>query len=180
MPKEVHVPVRLGDEVFSRMTHDDVSLAVRHDDLIIKLGGHLLSKFSDNHYNYVGQKLREMGRLLLQMRSIRPSINCLSETIDPKVFDDVVRAVKKIAGMDESSGKYKTPSLALKVGHSLKKCSRILMAEALKNGDTGQKERAEQFGELCSLEWAEKVSTGALKTLYTAKRNRPTIIPFVF
>eukprot|EP00057_Strongylocentrotus_purpuratus_P022884 XP_011677358.1 PREDICTED: uncharacterized protein LOC105444594 isoform X2 [Strongylocentrotus purpuratus] len=177
MPKEV--PVRLRDEVFSRMTHDDVSLAVRHDDLIIKLGGHLLSKFQDsnNHYNYVGQKLREMGRLLLQMRSIRPSINCLSDTIDPKVFDDVVRAVNKIAGLDESSGKYKTPSLALKVGHSLKKCSRFLMAEALKNGDTGQKERAEQFGELCSLEWAEKVSTGALKTLYTAKRNRPTIIP---
>ncbi|XP_071481445.1 uncharacterized protein [Diadema antillarum] len=177
MPKEV--PVRLRDEVFRRMTHDDVSLAVRHDDLIIKLGAQLLSKFQDseNHYNYVGQKLREMGRLLLQMRSIRPGINCLSETIDPQVFDDVVRAVNNIAGLDESSGKYKTPSLALKVGHSLKKCARILMADALKKMDTSQKEKAEQFGELCSIEWAEKVSTGALKTLYAAKRNRPTIIP---
>ncbi|XP_071495960.1 uncharacterized protein [Diadema antillarum] len=118
-----------------------------------------------------------MGRLLLQMRSIRPGINCLSETIDPQVFDDVVRAVNNIAGLDESSGKYKTPSLALKVGHSLKKCARILMADALKKMDTSQKEKAEQFGELCSIEWAEKVSTGALKTRYAAKRNRPTIIP---
>jgi hypothetical protein len=39
-------------------------------------------------------------------------------------FNACVAAVRELTGFDENSESYKTPSLALKVGHSLKNCQK--------------------------------------------------------
>ncbi|XP_041858770.1 uncharacterized protein LOC121650996 [Melanotaenia boesemani] len=48
----------------------------------------------------------------------------------PSNFSSVIEAVKDVAGFNEDTNIYKTPSLALKLGHSLKKIADILECEA--------------------------------------------------
>ena len=52
----------------------------------------------------------------------------LKDCIRPSKFKDVVQAVKSVAGYSE--GFYKTPSVALKIGHMLKKCTRLIKMKA--------------------------------------------------
>ena len=49
----------------------------------------------------------------------RDSIYTIEDAVKPAHFLKVVKAVKTVSGFDEDRYSYKTPSLALKIGHSL-------------------------------------------------------------
>ncbi|KAH3741512.1 hypothetical protein DPMN_048237 [Dreissena polymorpha] len=59
----------------------------------------------------------------------------------------------------------RNPSLALKIGHLLKKCAKVAKSEALIIGDLDQGTRANNFLTLCNDEWADEISSCALQTL---------------
>ena len=82
-----------------------------------------------------------------------------------------------IAGFDESKHSYKTPSLAIKIGHSIKKCAWIVKANALEEGDKQSAGKADAFHQLCDFKWETYVSTHAYRTLYQGKRNSPQVLP---
>ncbi|KAK3909980.1 Protein virilizer-like protein [Frankliniella fusca] len=83
-------------------------------------------------YSYLGRKkrnhraikdrLRELGRFLETVKKISPDINCLENLMHPSKYNIIIKAIKETSGFDEKSGVYETPSLALKLGQSLKKC----------------------------------------------------------
>lgn len=70
--------------------------------------------------------MRQLGRLLIEVRKISP-IKHLNECFDPKNFDILLEAVRilccKTEGDDRPS--MESPSLALKLGHHLRKCAAI-------------------------------------------------------
>ena len=69
------------------------------------------------------------------------------------------------------------PSLALKLGYALCKCSTLLINKALREKNIEQERDAESFIRLYDSEWQTKVSSIALKTITIAKRNTPDLIP---
>ena len=84
-----------------------------------------------------------------------------------------------VSGYEESGNKYNTPSLALKLGHSLKKCAQYTKNHALQAEDGFRKDKADNFHQLCSTDWSGEVSDQALSTLNENRYNQPKRIPLV-
>lgn len=90
----------------------------------------------------------------------------------------MIEAVKVVAGFHEETGTYKTPSLALKLGHSLKKLANILECEGMMSGDEEAIHNAKMFRQISNTKWNEYISSQALRTLTEAKWNSPQLLPF--
>ncbi|KAK1876844.1 Elongator complex protein 4 [Dissostichus eleginoides] len=73
--------------------------------------------------------MREIGRSIRQSRK-NGRLRRVEDFFVPSNFNFVVEAVNDVAGFDQEKNTYKTPSLALKLGHSLKKIADILECEA--------------------------------------------------
>ena len=71
------------------------------------------------------------------------------------------------------ANKYKTPSLALKLRHSLKKCCTVAICSSIKENDGENCQSLEDFIYLCDKTWSTEVSSVALSTLTSNKMNKP-------
>ncbi|XP_077422403.1 uncharacterized protein LOC144052330 isoform X2 [Vanacampus margaritifer] len=161
MSESVHSqPISQGVwKLLSVMNDDDVAAIVRRDFCILQLAQSFFNKHGQDptKFEYVRQKLREVGRLLLILRT-EFSLFTFEEAVKPANFHLVVQAVKKVSGFDEEKHCYKTPSLALKLGHSLHKICDILHCRALMSGDKEMQNSAKTFQKLQSSKWSELVS----------------------
>ncbi len=166
-------------KILGNMKNDDISSVVRNDFLILQLSQCLYNKHGSDpsKSEYIRQKAREMGRLLLRLRR-KYSMYSFEDAVKPNNFYKVVEAVKDVAGYDEKSHLYKTPSLALKLGHSINKIGDIILCRAIAVDDDVMTKAAERFRRLCSSEWAGHVSHAALATLSKSKFIKPSTIPF--
>ena len=166
--------------ILGSMKKDNVSMAVKTDKLIQELGLREFMKVGHDpaQHNYARTKLREISRLLLQLRKNTGKPNASLESfIDPKKMKDIIAAVHDVAGFNQEHHTFSVPSLSLKLGHTLKKCAVILKAQALETGDKEKESLANDFRELCECTWEVQVSTHALRTLGNAKRNNPMVLP---
>ena len=127
-------------------------------------------------HEYVRAKIRELGRLL-QVLKTEHSIQSIEHSINPSCFQHVLTSVRKVAGYDDVSGKYAVPSLALKLGHSLRKCAAILKSKGLQETNQDMEKKANAFQQLCEIEWSAEVSSLALRTLHAQKINKVTVMP---
>nr|CAI5855060.1 unnamed protein product [Callosobruchus analis] len=79
----------------------------------------------------------------------------------PQKFDGIFRGRKTLCASHVDSitrPEFDTPSLALKIGYSLKKCASI-------NGKLKQDEIIRAFLSLLEIEWASRIFSNALNTL---------------
>lgn len=100
-------------------------------------------------YEYIRQKLREVGRLLLVLQR-EFSIQTLEDAIRPANFKVLIQAVKKVSGFNDEKHSYQTPSLALKLGHSLQKICDIIHCQALMAEDPERIRSTQIFQKLYS------------------------------
>ncbi|XP_030851698.1 uncharacterized protein LOC115928539 [Strongylocentrotus purpuratus] len=168
-------------KVLSGLSDDEIKACILNDQLILELAKVYSKKLGhdEEQHNHIRCKLRELGRLVLQFR--RCSCNgkaSLTSLISPNGFMTVLSAVKKVAGFDEENHLFNTPSLALKLGHTLRKAAFVLLSKALmdRDGDDMQK-LVEKFIKLLDTCWGSEISTHALRTLYQRKRNQPKLLP---
>ena len=170
----------LKRDILSAMQQDEVTAALRRDNLIMKFGSRLHFKHSHlpHRWQYVRDRVRQMGRLLVEMRKTT-TIKCLTDCLIPEQFGNVVKAVRSVCGFNPETHLYRTPSLALKIGHSLKECCRteINSCAVLGSSADEMKGRFEQFLHLCDGEWSHEVSSHALRSLSQRRFNKPTILP---
>ena len=126
------------------------------------------------------KKMRELARLVMQLREteFRPDAQ-LSEFIKPDKFDVIVSAVKNILKFHFQGGvqNVATPSLSLKLGHSLKKRVHIFGGHALHRKDKDLQENADNFEKLLESEWSHCVSHHSLNALSTSKFNKVPLLP---
>ena len=85
--------------------------------------------------------------------------------------------MKELCGFAQVANKYKTLSLALKLGHSLKKCCAVAICSSIKANDGEKCQSLEDFMYLCDKTWSTEVSSVALSTLTANKMNKPQMIP---
>lgn len=161
------------------MKDDEVSAAVRSDFYILQLAQSFFNKHGQDpsKHEYIRQKIREVGRLLLILRN-EFSIYNIEDAVRPSNFHVLVQAVKRVSGFDEDSHSYKTPSLALKLGHSLHKISDLICCTALVSGNDELKKSCQAFKTLYLSKWSELVSHTALTTLSDKRFNKPSTLPF--
>jgi len=116
----------LKRDIMSVMQQDEVTAAVRTDDLIMKFGNRLHFKHGhlQHRRQYITDHIRQMGRLMVKMTNPVKWVNCLADCIAPEYFEDGTKAVRSICGFDEDAHVYTVSTLALKTGHSLKECVR--------------------------------------------------------
>ena len=180
LPFSPDASVGLKRDILSVMHQDDVTTALRLDSLIMKFGSRLHFKHGHlpHRWQYIRDRLRQMGRLLVKMRKLM-AVKCLTDCLVPEHFASVVKSVRSISGFDEETHMYTTPSLALKIGHSLKECVRIEINSCTVQGYSAveKKQKFEQFLSLCDNEWGHEVSSHALRSLHKCKFNKPTVLP---
>ncbi|XP_023805402.1 uncharacterized protein LOC111946283 isoform X2 [Oryzias latipes] len=168
-------------ELINAMHQDEVSQVIKGERTIIRLGELLFSKHGHdkNKHEYIRQKMREIGRLVLISRK-EGKLQGLEDFFKPSNFNIVVEMVKKVSGFNEDTNAYKTPSLALKLGHSLKKISDILECETQMSESIDEEflENIKRTRTLFEKKWDVCISSRALQTLTEAKWNTPHLLPF--
>lgn len=76
-------------------------------------------------------------------------LKTLSDFFVPANFPHVIEAVKIVAGLNEETQTYKTPSLALKLGHNIKKIADVIECEAMICGDESAVHNVRMFKQIC-------------------------------
>ncbi|RXG61253.1 hypothetical protein Avbf_15172 [Armadillidium vulgare] len=167
------------DNVVGPMNFDDINLVVRNDLLILKLGESMFMKNPEPwKYRYARNTMRELGRLLISLRSIDKSVTSLRDFIHPTKFQNIVQAAKEVAGFDGTSS-FEHGSLVLKIGINIKKCAEILSGMCLDEGNEVLSTACECFIKRFDREWANNVSSLALRDLNQKKFNKPKYLPLV-
>ncbi|KAM9707776.1 uncharacterized protein ACNS7B_000282 isoform 5-T5 [Menidia menidia] len=166
-------------KLLTGMKDDEVSGAVRSDFYILQLAQSFFNKHGQDpsKHEYIRQKIREVGRLLIILRS-EFSVYNIEDAVRPSNFHILIQAVKRVSGFDEGSHSFKTPSLALKLGHSLNKISDLICCTSLVSGDEELRKSCQAFKKLYSSKWSELVSHTALTTLSDKRFNKPSTLPF--
>ena len=109
----------------------------RRDDLILKLGAMLFENDGSAKATNITQSMTSMTRLLIEAGKVVENGNGdLAALITPSHFDNILLATKslcsqKILESNHHLSLFQCQSLALKLGHSLKKCAGILRGIAL-------------------------------------------------
>ena len=179
LPTSEKVSSGLKDNVISKMVCDEVTLAARNDPIIVAVGEKLFRKHGHlPHLNtYVSQKMRELGRFLIKVREIDPKIVSMRCVMSPEKYPLAVNATRLLCMYKEDINKYSNPSLALKLGHLLKKCAKIQKSSSLIECDSEKGRKADEFLSLVEAEWTDDISSSALQTLASQKMNKGDMLP---
>lgn len=166
-------------DIFKRMKVDEVSAYCKIDDLIIKFGNKLCHKHWNNgdQSKYISNKLRELSRLTLKLKSCNPSVKCLDDIISPLLFPEVLLAVRQLCGWNEESNTVQTPSLGIKIGQLLGKISGLVVSKAITEGNPESRKRGKDFIALLDREWDDEISKVNRTELETRRWNKPQLIP---
>ena len=167
------VEKELYPNVISAMKNDRISFMARHNKVILQFGAAILQKVGRKNTNYVLQRMRQLARLLLKLRLRSQEKEATFENfIDTSKFDDLIEAVKELCGFNqESQLDIGIPFLALKLGHSIKRCAQVVKCSALWRKDEIGIKKAKRFIDLFESEWTAKISSQSLSSLGSKKQN---------
>lgn len=101
---------------------------------------------SQRRYDYVSQKLRELGRLLLAAKSLNSGIQTLQDLLAPGCLSLALSAAKKASGY-----RWSRPPLTVK--STLKTVCELAIDESLQEGDWEAAGKATDFFHQLGKEW---------------------------
>ncbi|CAB1440677.1 unnamed protein product [Pleuronectes platessa] len=135
-------------EVLHRMNQDHISHQVKSDWLICKYGNKLMGNQDggQKRYDYVSQKLRELGRFLLAAKSLDSGVHALLDVLAPGRLSLALAAARKASGY-----RWSRPPLAVKT--TLKTVCEIAIGESLQDGDWEAAAKTTDFYHILGREW---------------------------
>ncbi|XP_050509409.1 uncharacterized protein LOC126886500 isoform X2 [Diabrotica virgifera virgifera] len=120
-PTNVISKLNVKEQVFKIMKSDEISFEAKKDLLISNLGESYLKKHRRKRMMYgCSNLMRELSRLLISYRKLTNTDVPFKDLLHPRNFDNVVAAVRIIVGYDHVTKTFKSPSLAVHLGTSLK------------------------------------------------------------
>lgn len=168
------------ESILSKFKNDPISEVCKQDFTILKFGYLQFQKYGPPQSELIRQTMRQLGRLLTEVKSIHSDIKELADCLLPSKFDVVISSVRRLCRTVNSNTnrpQFEVPSLALKLGHALKKCLNIHRGMALRNGDLRKNELCMSFLQLMEMEWNNKISSCALSTMNKRKFNHKELLP---
>ena len=164
------------DTVLSSMKNDKISAIARKDSLIVNFGTAIFEKVGTKNINYVSQRMCQLARLLQTLRKENEATN-FADFIDTARFDKLVAAVKDLCGFKEESRlDIDVPTLALKLGHSIKQCAQVLKSSALRKKDEAEIRKCQNFIDLFEAERTTKISSRSFASLGSKKQDKVEIL----
>lgn len=143
------------EEAIHSMKQDSVLNHIRADTLICKYGARLFVKLGHGkkHQIYVTQKMRELARFMLAVKELDGSVQYLHHVCTPSRLDLVIKGAKIVSGFDETLSKFEKPSLAFKIGNSIRQAAEIICGENIMDGDTETVANVKEFIGLLEKKW---------------------------
>lgn len=170
---------QLHNEVFSSMKHDEVSFVAQNDNLICSFGARLLQNHRQHHLvGYISQRMRQLSKFLLILRSMVPDLTNFKDFFEPKHYKTVVDAAKQLSGYNEKENTYIHPSVAMKIGHSILQCADILESQIIiEDSNPDKLQKVKHFYQIFQKEWKFSVSSNASQDLNKKKFNKSVTLP---
>ncbi|KAK9703848.1 hypothetical protein QE152_g29059 [Popillia japonica] len=173
---------RLKDEVFPRMRADKISLIAKKDSVICAFGARYLLTHREKHFiSSTSRKMRELARILIEVKKLEPSINTLFESLQPKYYDLLVEATKCVAKYDTDKDMFLSPTFAMNISTSLKQCCDIAIHTIIKKEPTVEVATCEAslktMINLLTSNWKFDISSRAGNDLNINRFNKVTIVP---
>lgn len=169
--------------VLGSMQKDRTSIAVKSDPLILLLGKTLFTKLGRMRAGDVRSRLRNLARIKLELRKVCniPEAS-IGDLIRPDLYDHCIEATRSLCGVADETNlngamMFAKPSLALKVGHLLRKVATMKRGQAIRQSDQKGKADVDDFLNLHEAEWGDKIGSLARQTLSQRKFNRKEILP---
>jgi hypothetical protein len=160
--------------ILLKMRDDPITQEVKNDNLILLFGESLAKKLGMKKKDTIVTRVRQLGRLRQQLG--QPFEN----TISNKKYEEVIKAVDILCSKscsDDGMPIYDIPSLALRLGHNLKKLAQIARGKALRQDNNAKYQEAEKFLKCFEGDWQDSVSSIALASLNSNKFNKPQLLP---
>lgn len=167
--------------VFPIMRADKLSLTAKQDYLICAVAQRYLKSHPQKQFYVVtSRKMRQLGKLLIEMRKTK-NIPTFMDSLIPENFDLIVSATKLISGYNAESESYTAPSLAANMGTILKDCIDVANRLLIKKygSQCASLNQLQTLKELIINEWRHEISTIANHDLQQKKWNKPSSVPLV-
>ncbi|XP_077282641.1 uncharacterized protein LOC143908752 isoform X2 [Temnothorax americanus] len=166
--------------VMPRCHEDRITRIIRYDQLIMEHGNKLCLKYpSPHHHNMIRQRLRQLGRFLLEIRQHCQDIDDLSSVYHPKYYGLCIDVINTLAGFDISTKTYNTPSLATSLGTLLKATGKTLVSLTIFQDNIEKQKQVENFLTLLSNEYGTAVNKVALESQLQVKRKKKVVLPSI-
>lgn len=180
---ERELPKPFVEHILANLRDDEISHEIKKDELILQFGLLKFDKFGLTQKELIRQSMRQLGRLRCDLNEMNgTTTNKLGEWLHPTKFDLIINSVQNVSQHEESANNYnrpsfKTPSLALKLGHSIRKCIGIERGKALRKNNIDRDNELKNLLAIFDLEWKERISSNAISTLNTRTFNKPKSLP---
>lgn len=161
------------------MQDDNLKTIILKDTLLLQFGEVLVKKYGVHKKNDINQRLRQLARVKEECKK-GASVHCFMDLLSGTHYDKVHEATDRLCGKfvsPDGRNFYKIPSLALRLGHLLRKLACVKQGFCLRTSDIDGYKQAETFLALMKNEWTDAVSTNALNTLRRRKDNTPENLP---
>ena len=99
-------------KVTDKMRVDLVSMELKSDPLICTYAELMYDTHEESQLGYCAQKMRELGRFILAVKRIDPSVKTLREVCVPARFKLAVSAALNVCGYLKQKRSFNIPSLA--------------------------------------------------------------------
>lgn len=184
LQRDFYATLRLKEEVFPIMRNDDISSTAMKDMLICSYAESLLRKHKRPQIkNSISNKMRELGRLLITLRTTTGVPN-LFQALKPEFFKNFILATKIISGYDPESRSFKASSLAMHMGTTLKQvcdiADKLIIEKSNLMPCTDQElclKNIKRLRKLIERHWNFEIASLALKNLNENNFQKPKMIP---
>ncbi|XP_060519128.1 uncharacterized protein LOC132697593 [Cylas formicarius] len=169
------------------MRADEISATAKSDPLICLFGETLLAKHKRQQIaNIVSNRMREMARMLMVIKTLEEGIRSFFDVLKPEMFQPLIFAVKDISGYDVVKKEFRAPSLALHMGTNIKiMCDvayKIVLEKRilpninwLKNSE--KKNEIKDLKKLVEAHWCNELASLALKNIKEKQWGNPKQLP---
>lgn len=180
LPVGYNVSERFKECILSKMSGDEIYKTMKRDWLIMLYGEAEFRRlgYDTRYHRTIIDRCRELARLLLTASKQDPNITRLNQLFFPNKYKLLRDSVLELSGFDDVTGTFDTPSLALKLGFTIKKCANLIKGEYLEDEILRLRiPDLDTFLSLLESKWETEVSAHARRTLVERKWNTPKRMP---
>ncbi|KAI4463231.1 hypothetical protein MML48_4g00000646 [Holotrichia oblita] len=183
--RHLKIDSQLQTQVFPHMRADKISLTAKKDPLICAFAARYIKIHREKHFiSVASRKMREIGKLLIEMKKLQPSIKTLFDALQPQHYDLLVTATKDVAKYNRDKDFYESPTYAINMGTTLKQCCEIALMYAMKKENihfvvplAEAEVHLKTMIQLIEAHWKFDISSQACNDLNMKKWNKVTLVP---
>lgn len=167
------------EEILKGINQDEVMECAMKDTYIMKFGSEFHhSRREASGKNYVIREIRDLAKLLLNMKKINPSICSLKDCFTPLNFVILTKAALGMAQYNEKTGEVGVPSIAYRLLQPIKDTIKIMRTdEVARFYEGGEQDRSgltklDDFLQLVTEKWSSSIGRICTKSMKKAKADR--------